>query len=201
MKLIIGLIVVMYCLVLTGCAGTGERMGSASFKNEPEGFRGIKWGQNIGEFKKMQLISRNKKGLSIYSRSDDLLSLDEAKLKRIQYLFWQKKFLEVQMSADPDQLQALKKVLNEKYGDGHNPYGESSRTADYSWSGPVAFVHLSRTNFMADCVVKITSREINNQMKHALSYNRHLPSIATLKKYAQTFGCKLEVYLVPVKAL
>lgn len=173
MKLIIKLILVVYCLVTAGCAGTGERhtldvMGIASFQNEPEGFRGIKWGQNIGDLKKMRLVSKNNKGLSIYSRSDDLLSLGEAKLTRVRYLFWQKKFFEAQMSAAPDQLQALKKVLNEKYGEGHNSSGPLSTIHDYSWSGPVAIVRLHRTNFMADSVVKITSREINNQMNYAL---------------------------------
>jgi hypothetical protein len=175
MKSIIGLIVVMYCLAITGCAGTGERMGSASFKNEPEGFRGIKWGQNIAEFKKMRLVSRDKKGVSIYSLSDDVLSLDKAKLNRVRYLFWRNKFLEAQINAAPDQLHALKTGLNEKYGDGHNPYESLGTVHDYSWSGPLAFVHLSRTNFKADCLVKITSREINNQMKHSLKNNAKTP--------------------------
>jgi len=38
------------------------------------------------------------------------------------------------------------------------------------------------------------------RLETALSDNRHSPSIATLKKYAQAVGCKLEVHLVPVKA-
>jgi len=38
------------------------------------------------------------------------------------------------------------------------------------------------------------------RLETALSDNRHSPTIATLKKYAQAVGCKLEVHLVPVKA-
>lgn len=172
MKLIIELILVMCCLLLAGCAGTGVRhafdmMGVGSFQNEPEGFRGITWGQNVGEIKKMSLVSRDNKGLSIYGRSDDVLSLGEAKLKRVRYLFWQNKFLEAQMSAAPDQLQALKKTLNTQYGEGHNPHGPSSTSHDIAWSGPYAVIRLSRTNFMADCVVNFTSREISSQMDSA----------------------------------
>ena len=37
------------------------------------------------------------------------------------------------------------------------------------------------------------------RIETALSDNRQSPSIATLKKYAQAVGCKLEVPLVPVK--
>lgn len=36
------------------------------------------------------------------------------------------------------------------------------------------------------------------RLETSLSGNRHSPSIATLKKYAQAVGCKLEVHLVPV---
>ena len=38
------------------------------------------------------------------------------------------------------------------------------------------------------------------RLETALSDNRHSPSIATLKKYAQAVGCKLEIHLVPCKA-
>jgi len=37
------------------------------------------------------------------------------------------------------------------------------------------------------------------RLETALSGNRHSPTIATLKKYAQAVGCKLEVHLVPEK--
>lgn len=39
------------------------------------------------------------------------------------------------------------------------------------------------------------------RLETALSDNRHSPTIATLKKYAQAVGCRLEVHLVPVKAV
>jgi DNA-binding XRE family transcriptional regulator len=35
------------------------------------------------------------------------------------------------------------------------------------------------------------------RLETSLSDNRHSPSIATLKKYAEAVGCKLEVHLVP----
>lgn len=39
------------------------------------------------------------------------------------------------------------------------------------------------------------------RLETALSDNRHSPTIATLKRYAEAVGCKLEVHLVPAKAL
>lgn len=38
------------------------------------------------------------------------------------------------------------------------------------------------------------------RLETALSGNKHSPTIATLKKYAQAVGCKLEIHLVPSKA-
>ena len=37
------------------------------------------------------------------------------------------------------------------------------------------------------------------RLETTLSDNRHSPTIATLKKYAQAVGCKLEVHLVPTE--
>lgn len=37
------------------------------------------------------------------------------------------------------------------------------------------------------------------RLETALSDQRHSPTIATLKKYAQAVGCKLEVHLIPAK--
>lgn len=39
------------------------------------------------------------------------------------------------------------------------------------------------------------------RLETALSDQRHSPTLATLKKYAQAVGCKLEVHLVPPNAV
>ena len=39
------------------------------------------------------------------------------------------------------------------------------------------------------------------RLEASLSDSRHSPTIATLKKYARAVGCKLEVHLVPEKAI
>ncbi len=38
------------------------------------------------------------------------------------------------------------------------------------------------------------------RLETSLSDQKHSPSIATLKKYAEAVGCRLEVHLVPTKA-
>lgn len=39
------------------------------------------------------------------------------------------------------------------------------------------------------------------RLETSLSDSRHSPTIATLKKYARAVGCRLEVHLVPEKAI
>lgn len=156
-------------LLLTACAGTGDRqtlglLGITSFQNEPEEFRGIKWGQSPTKIQGLRFIKVDIDGLASYYKEDDQLSLGEAKLKKIQYFFWKDKFVEVVITAAPDQLQALKNVLFEKYDKGYNPYGIFSPIHDYSWFGPIASVHLRRIVFNHDCEVWIKSREINDQL-------------------------------------
>jgi transcriptional regulator with XRE-family HTH domain len=38
------------------------------------------------------------------------------------------------------------------------------------------------------------------RLETTLADNRHTPSLATLKKYAQAVGCTLEIHLVPAKS-
>lgn len=53
----------------------------------------------------------------------------------------------------------------------------------------------------ADVIEKMgTKAPAVTRIETALSDNRHSPSIATLKKYSQAVGCKLEIHLVPAKA-
>ncbi len=51
----------------------------------------------------------------------------------------------------------------------------------------------------ADVAAKMGTKAPSiTRLETALSGNGHSPTIATLKKYAQAVGCKLEVHLVPV---
>lgn len=156
--------IIVFCLA--GCAGTQSRemlgmMGASSYQNEPAEFRGIKWGQDIKELKGLQLAADGGESYSVYTRPTDSLLLGDAALKTIEYLFWRDRFLAVRMAGSTDQLQALKNVLTIKFGDGYQP---SPYFQDYSWSGPVASIKLLRIHFAADCIITITSREINDLM-------------------------------------
>jgi len=159
------LLLFIFIISLFGCAGTGElttlgMLGLTSFQNEPDGFRGIKWGQHIKDIPGLKLTTTDNEGLALYTRENDDLQLGDAKLISLHYAFWQDRFMEVQIKASPGQLQALKNVLEEKYDKGFNPYGTFSPIHDYSWYGPVAMIRFQRLNAALNCDVWIRSREV-----------------------------------------
>ncbi|MBA7491486.1 hypothetical protein ES702_02032 [subsurface metagenome] len=57
-----------------------------TFKNEPEGFRGLKWGDPPGE--KMEFVKKRDKWTRIYRNSGNELKLGDARFYVIEYEFY-----------------------------------------------------------------------------------------------------------------
>ena len=57
-----------------------------AFQNEPEGFRGLKWGDPPGE--KMEFLSKEYEWLRIYRDPGDKLELGDAEFYEISYRFY-----------------------------------------------------------------------------------------------------------------
>jgi len=87
---------------------------------EPDGFRGVKWGEDLSQVPGMKRIGRS--GASdVYERAGDELSLDGAKLARIYYFTFDKKFYAAKIFL-PDAAQgwdALKAAVQKQYGPGY----------------------------------------------------------------------------------
>ena len=58
-----------------------------AFQNEPDGFRGIKWGTNISELSEMGLIEDDGES-KFYVRKNDKMQIGDADLERIAYVFY-----------------------------------------------------------------------------------------------------------------
>lgn len=61
-------------------------VGAFAFQNEPDGFRGLKWGDP--PTKEMTLFYQQGPSFASYVRSDDKLSIGDAKLTYISYHFY-----------------------------------------------------------------------------------------------------------------
>jgi hypothetical protein len=72
-------------------------VNSFAFNNEPDGFRGIKWGTDISGLQGMTHVRTDPSygGVEFYTRKDDELRFGDAQLDKIEYAFWKGKFSSV----------------------------------------------------------------------------------------------------------
>ena len=94
-------------------------LGAFAFQNEPEGFRGLKWGDPPGEDMKVNRIFKlyqDKLDMIIwYTRQGDELKIGGAKLEGIYYGFYKNKFMRVEIETEDYEL--LREVLYLKFGE------------------------------------------------------------------------------------
>ena len=154
-------------VAIFGCTQTS----TSGFKpnSEPDGFAGIKWGTEFSEVKSYMVemgstsdpAEPNLKIKIFYTKKGDDLKIGEARLDKIEYVFWRGKFAEVQIAAaGPENFNHLKKFLFEKYGT-----VEKSTQGLYSWNGPVTRIALrydepTKTSLLTISSTTITFKEI-----------------------------------------
>ena len=142
------LLSILLLLIFTGSFAFTQ---PEAFKSgtEPDGFRGIKWGESITALKDMHQVwdGGEKK---FYERSGDSLEIGGAKLHRIVYTFWQGRFSEVRIEILKDygnpqdefaHFKTLRKVCFDRFGARRKIFfgGE-----EYSWFGDLSWVKLVR---------------------------------------------------------
>lgn len=66
-----------------------------AFHNEPEGFRGLKWGDPPGQDMVYYGKSKDNENVLWYKRKNDKLQIGRARIKCIHYLFYKEQFMEV----------------------------------------------------------------------------------------------------------
>lgn len=122
-----------------------------AFQNEPEGFRGLKWGGPPGKDMKYWGKSTEHDNTLWYKRKNDQLQIGNANLKDIFYLFYQEKFMAVVMdlAGGEKDYDSLVDVLNLKFGKGKEQgffwrmttlFDDT--TAELQWSGDITRITL-----------------------------------------------------------
>jgi hypothetical protein len=90
---------------------------SFAFENEPDNFRGIKWGTNISELHDMILI-RTDGNNEFYKRTNDKLKIGDGNLISITYSFYEGRFYCVYFEfKDMTNFSQIKATLEHLYGD------------------------------------------------------------------------------------
>lgn len=110
------------------------------FQNEPDGFRGIKWGEDISDRDDMAPRSAGADKTVSFTRKGDEAFLGGVMLDVLTYEYWDGKFSGVFMLfRDADRFLKMKGICFEKYGKVKRRarYPES-----YVWEGKKAVVYL-----------------------------------------------------------
>jgi hypothetical protein len=156
---VLGIVVAIF-----GCTQTS----TSGFKSnsEPDGFARIKWGTEFSEVKSDMVELRstndpaepNVKIKIYYTKNGDDLKMGEARLDKIEYVFWRGKFAEGRIKATgPENFDGLKKFLFEKYGTVNKFQGA------YSWDGSVTRIALRYDESTKVCLLTIGSTKLATQ--------------------------------------
>lgn len=138
---------------------------SFSFENEPDGFRGIKWGTNISTLRGMIYVETEEGfgGVKVYTRQGGNLEIGGANLDSIQYGFWREKFLMVITKTKGfSNWLPLKKATFAKFGKG---YQSNKYIEKYSWNGSITKIILRYSEISRDGTLTMASSELSNQIK------------------------------------
>lgn len=131
-----------------------------TFKNEPDGFRGILWDTNIKSLDNMTHVGTDASygGIEIYERVGDSLEVGGAKLKSVQYGFWQDRFSNAIMSVEGQvNWEALKDALFMKFGKG---YQSNEYIERFVWFGDKTGIYAQYNEFSKEGGVFFSSTEI-----------------------------------------
>jgi hypothetical protein len=104
-----------------------------AFRNEPLGFRGIRWGTHLILLTDLKLYHDEGIRRKVYERKNDKLKIGEAELEKICYIFDFGRFDSVIIHyASYLNHERLKKTLFEAYGEGQRP---NESREQYYWFG------------------------------------------------------------------
>jgi hypothetical protein len=141
------------------CQKTTENISApeGSYYNEPDGFRGIKWGTRLTSLQGMKFIITSDDNIKLYSKKTDQLTIGSAKLLSIVYGFWRDKLYSAQIRFKGyHNWEVIKGSLFEKFGYGSSlPDGQS-----FGWKGNKTHIVVSWNDISNEGVLAMYSNEL-----------------------------------------
>ena len=112
--------------------------GHTEYLDYLNGFRGIKFGTPVSQFKNLEVL-HDRKDVKAYSMKGDDMNLGSVTLSQIVYIFVNDKFYAVSLHADGGfNGSNLLRVFQAAFGPGAHPEGSPTKTF---WAGKVAGAH------------------------------------------------------------
>lgn len=112
-----------------------------TYQNEPDGFRGIKWGTEFDTVKDQltfAYLDDSYGGINVYTKNNDDMSIGSASLESVQYCFWQNKFVMANINVvGINNWFGVKDSLKAKFGQG---FQSNRYIEDYTWIGNTTII-------------------------------------------------------------
>ncbi|UZJ42187.1 hypothetical protein OO006_04225 [Prosthecochloris sp. SCSIO W1101] len=138
---------------------------SYAFKNEPEGFRGIQWGDSPSALKNGKKVY-SKDNVEYYIKLDDVMQIGSATVSNVVYEFWHGKFATALIETEGHKnWSRLKETVFERFGNGKKPKRFMEK---YIWGSPYrgkSYMLLKYSEIKKKGVLYIFSKEIWKQRK------------------------------------
>jgi len=140
---------------------------SFAYKNEPNGFRGIKWGTSIYSMTGFEYVKTEPStGTEFYIKKNEDPTMGKAKLEAITYGFWQSKFCTIMISCRglKNWTNLKDKVFNE-FGQKEKSYQSTKNIEMYIWVGTVTDMLLRHDKISEQGIFMMVSKEIKQKQK------------------------------------
>jgi len=136
-------------------------LNAQAYQNEPDGFRGIKWGTALQENEAEMSLVESGKTTNYYQRKDDKMEIGAASLERLAYGYTGNQLSTVIISTEGyDNQQALIETLKAQFGRGYKP----NRYMDtYLWQGPTTTIYLNCKSVRSSCSLIFSSKEMKDK--------------------------------------
>src|SRR6266851_5723903 len=131
-----------------------------AFQNEPASFRGIAWGTPLSTVQGQMKFDHREGLQDMYTRSGERMTLGDATLRRMLYIFYRGAFSGVFLASDKASGGAMIGAFRSNFGPG---YQENPHIDRYLWDGSVAFIYLTCNTATIDCEGIIESKATHNQ--------------------------------------
>jgi len=133
-----------------------------AFQNEPDGFRGMKWGTSISELSDFTL--KDGKGeTKIYVKKNDKMKIGDSDIDGISYVFYKDKFYGVMIRfRNITNFIGIKETCQQLYGSGYRP---NRFMKNYLWHGSNVTVYLKYSEITKDGTLVYTDKNIAQEKK------------------------------------
>lgn len=131
---------------------------AAAFDNEPDGFRGIKWGTPFSAHAKELTLVEKGKDENYYLRKGEKMSIGGAELKQLAYGYWKNQFVSVFIETlGVGNKSALLEAFRAQFGQGYKP---NQFLDEYLWRGATTTMSVKCSPIGDKCKAFLFSTEL-----------------------------------------